>query len=169
MPSFTIRPATPADVPAILSLIRELAAYEKLSHACVATEDLLTRHLFGEGTEKAAEALVAEAPADSGGGATSIVAYAIYFKTFSTFLARPGLYLEDLYVQPAHRHRGIGTAFFRRLAAIALARNFGRIEWSVLTWNAPALTFYQQLGAQPLTDWSMMRLTEESFPTLAHS
>ncbi len=150
----TIRPAGEADVSAILGLIRELAEFEKLGDACVADEALLRRHLFG--AEKAAEALVAEA---GDAGHSTVVAYAIYFKTFSTFLARPGLYLEDLYVQPAHRHRGIGRGFLRRLAAICARHGYGRLEWSVLNWNAAAIGFYESLGARPLEGWTMYRLT----------
>jgi GNAT superfamily N-acetyltransferase len=154
----TIRPATPADVPAILGLIRELAAYEHLSDACIATEDLLTRHLFGP--EKAADALVAQV-------AGTVVAYAITFKTFSTFLARPGLYLEDLYVQPHHRHHGIGTALLKRLAKECIDNHYGRLEWSVLDWNAPSIAFYKSLGALPLDDWTMYRVTGDALEKLA--
>ena len=149
-----IRTATLSDVPAILGLIRELAAYENLTHACVATEALLREHLFGP--ERAAEALVAEAEV---AGAKQVVAYAIFFKTFSTFLARPGIYLEDIYVQPAHRRKGIGKALLRHLAQLAVKRNYGRVEWSVLDWNKPAIEFYKSLGAEPLDEWTMFRLT----------
>ena len=145
-----IRSATTADVPAILALIRELAAYESLSDACVATEALLRENLFGN--ERAAEALVAEVE----GG---VVAYAIFFKTFSTFLARPGIYLEDIYVQPAHRRKGIGKALLRHIAQLAVTRNYGRVEWSVLDWNTPSIGFYKSLGAVPLEEWTMFRLT----------
>jgi GNAT superfamily N-acetyltransferase len=163
-----IRPATEADVPAILSLIRELADYEHLSDQCIATEPLLAQHLFGP--EKAASALVAEVPSPNtaaGGGATSIVAYALYFKTFSTFLARPGLYLEDLYVQPPHRNQGIGTALLQHLAQLCTQNNYGRLEWSVLDWNTPSIAFYQSLGAHPLNDWTQFRLTGKSLAALA--
>ena len=145
-----IRPATPADVPAILALIRELAAYEKLSHACVATEGLLREHLFGP--ERAAEALVAEEDA-------GVVGYAIFFKTFSTFLGRAGMYLEDIYVRPAQRRKGIGKALLREIAQLAVARGYGRVEWSVLDWNVPSIEFYKSLGAVGLEEWTMMRLT----------
>jgi GNAT superfamily N-acetyltransferase len=155
-----IRPATATDVPAILALIRELAAYEKLTHACVATEELLAQHLFGP--ERAAEALVAE---DTG----QVVGYAIYFKTFSTFLAKPGLYLEDLYVQPAHRRRGLGKALLRHLAQLAITRGYGRVEWAVLDWNAPSIAFYKSLGAVPLDEWTMFRLTGDALQVFANS
>ena len=154
----TIRPATPADVPAILGLIRELAAYEKLSHVCVATEDLLTAHLFGP--ERAADSLVALVDG-------AVVGYAIYFKTFSTFLARPGIYLEDIYVQPAHRGKGIGKSMLKRLAQLAVERGYGRVEWSVLDWNAPSIAFYKSLGAVPLDEWTMMRLTGDALTAFA--
>jgi GNAT superfamily N-acetyltransferase len=153
-----IRDATPSDVPAILSLIRELAAYENLSSACVATEELLDRHLFG--AERAAESLVAVV--DGG-----VVGYAIYFKTFSTFLAKPGIYLEDIYVQPAHRRHGIGKAMLKRLTQLAVERGYGRVEWSVLDWNAPSIAFYKSLGAVPLEEWTMFRLTGDALSTFA--
>jgi GNAT superfamily N-acetyltransferase len=153
-----IRPSTPADVPAILGLLREFAAYEKLSHACVATEADFLTHLFG--TNPAAEAMVAEV-----GGA--IVGYALWFRSFSTFLARPGIYLEDVYVQPAHRNRGIGKAFLRHLAQLAVERHYGRVEWAVLDWNTPSIAFYKSLGAEPLNDWTLFRLTGESLKQFA--
>jgi len=148
-----VRPATTEDVSAILALIRELAAYEHLTHACVATEELLRRHLFG--ADRAAEALVAEVDG-------AVVAYAIYFKTYSTFLALPGIYLEDIYVQVVHRRKGIGKAMLRELARIAVERGYGRVEWSVLDWNTPSIEFYKKLGAVPLDDWTMFRLTGEA-------
>jgi GNAT superfamily N-acetyltransferase len=153
-----IRPAEPSDVPAILSLIRELAEYEHLADACIASEDLLKKHLFGP--DRAAEALVAI-------DGTAVVGYAIYFKTFSTFLALPGIYLEDLFIQPAHRGKGLGKGLLRELARIATTRGYGRVEWSVLNWNAPAITFYESLGAKPLDDWTMYRLTGEALRDFA--
>ncbi|HUO11013.1 MAG TPA: GNAT family N-acetyltransferase [Phycisphaerae bacterium] len=153
-----IRPARESDVPAILSLIRELAEYEKLTHACVASTEHFIQHLFGP--NPAAEAMVAEVD-----GRT--IGYAIWFRTFSTFLGRPGIYLEDVYVQPAHRGKGIGKAFLKHLARLAVERNYGRIEWSVLTWNEPSIGFYKSLGAQPLDEWKMMRLTGEELKAFA--
>jgi GNAT superfamily N-acetyltransferase len=153
-----IRPATRADVPAVLGLLRELAAYEKLSEACVATKELFAEHLFG--SHPAAEMLVATIDG-------TLVGYALWFRSFSTFLARPGIYLEDLYVQPAHRGKGIGTAFLKHLAQMAVARNYGRIEWAVLDWNAPSIAFYKSLGAQPLDAWTTFRLTGPALATLA--
>jgi len=148
-----IRPANPNDVPQILQFIRELAEYEKLTHACVATEELLRENLFG--TEPAAEVLVAEID-------SQVVAYALYFKTFSTFLARPGLYLEDIYVQPQHRGKGLGKGMLREIARIAVARNYGRVEWCVLDWNAPSIAFYKSLGAFPMDEWTIYRLTGDA-------
>jgi GNAT superfamily N-acetyltransferase len=156
----SIRPAVPADTPAILSLIRELAAYEKLSHACVATEDLVREHLFGP--SPAAEALVADLPPAHG-----IVAYAIFFRTFSTFLARPGLYLEDIYVQPSHRGQGIGKALLVEVCRLAQTRGYGRVEWAVLNWNTPSIAFYESMGAVPLDEWRGYRLAGEALDTVA--
>jgi GNAT superfamily N-acetyltransferase len=153
-----IRPATVNDAPAILALIRELADYEKLTHLLVTSEQDLRTHLFGP--SPAAEALVAEFDA-------GVVGYAIYFRTFSTFLGRPGLFLEDVYVQPAHRRRGIGKAFMIELGKLCVQRHYGRLEWSVLTWNTPSIGFYKALGATALDDWMQMRMTGESLVKLA--
>jgi GNAT superfamily N-acetyltransferase len=161
-----IRPAVESDSPAILALIHELADYEKLLHACIATEELLRQNLFGAGgRERAAEALVAEI--DAGGGKKQLVGYAIFFKSFSTFLARPGIYLEDLYVQPPHRRRGIGKAFLRRLAQLAMERGYGRVEWCVLDWNAPSIAFYKSLGAVPMDEWTTFRLAGDALQQFA--
>ena len=153
--SITVRPAAPADVPAILGFIRELAEYEKLSHAVVATEGALRRHLFGEGGRPAAECLIGEIGSAPQG-------FALYFTSFSTFLARPGIYLEDLYVRPAARGRGLGKALFTRLAALAVERGCGRLEWSVLDWNEPAIGFYRRMGAEPMSEWTVFRLSGEA-------
>jgi len=153
-----IRPATIADVPAILALIRELAEYEQLTHACIATEELLTRHLFGP--DRAAESMVALVD-------DRVVGYAIFFKTFSTFLALPGIYLEDIYVQPAHRGKGIGKTMLKSIAQLAVDRGYGRVEWSVLDWNAPSIAFYKSIGAMSLDEWTMMRLTGDSLKAFA--
>jgi GNAT superfamily N-acetyltransferase len=155
---FTLRPAAPQDLPAIVGLIRELAAFERLEHLVETTVDGLRPHLFGE--RPAAEAVVAEA-----GGA--VVAFALFFTNFSTFRCRPGLYLEDLYVQPAHRGAGIGQALLRHLAGLAAARGCGRFEWSVLDWNANAIAFYQRMGAQLLPDWRICRVGGESLAAMA--
>lgn len=145
-----IRPATERDVPAILTLIRALAEYEKLAHEVVATEDRLRGSLFGNAP--AAEALMAWAGDDA-------VGFALYFRSFSTFLGRPGMYLEDLFVEPAWRGRGIGRALLSRVARTAVERGFGRLEWAVLDWNEPALGFYRRLGAEPLDEWTVYRVT----------
>jgi GNAT superfamily N-acetyltransferase len=157
--STVIRPATPADVGAIFALMLELAEFEKLTHLFVATETGVHDALFGE--QRAAEALVAEA-----GG--RIVAYALFFHNFSTFLGRRGLYLEDLYVQPSQRGSGLGRAMLQRLAALAVERQCGRFEWSVLDWNQNAIDFYEKMGATVLPDWRIVRMTGDSLAQLAN-
>ena len=149
--------ATPADVPLILSLIRELAEYEKLAHECIATEDKLHTALFGQ--ERVAYAVIAY-DGDVAAG------YALYFLTFSTFLAKTGVYLEDLFVRPAHRKRGIGRRLLQYVARVAAERG-GRMEWSVLTWNELALGVYRAIGARRLDDWAIMRLTGPELAALA--
>jgi GNAT superfamily N-acetyltransferase len=146
----TLRSATAADVPLILSLIRDLATYEKLLPEVVATEDSLRRTLFGEAP--AAHVVIAEEDGQPAG-------FALYFFNYSTFLSKPGIYLEDLFVKPEFRGRGTGKALLLHLAKIANARGCGRMEWAVLDWNEPAKGFYQKLGAVPLADWRVMRLT----------
>ena len=153
-----IRPAAAGDAAAILSLIRELADYENLTAMLVTTEDDLRMHLFG--SRPTAEAMVAEFD-------EVVVGYAIYFRTFSTFLGKAGIYLEDVYVQPAHRRRGIGKAFMIELAKLCVQRNYGRLEWSVLKWNTPSINFYKTLGAAPLDEWMQMRLAGASLGKLA--
>lgn len=156
--AFEIREAQPGDEVAIAAMIHELAAYERLADECQATPEGLSRALFGE--RPAAEALVACVGEE-------IVAYAIYFQSFSTFLAKPGLYLEDLYVRPAHRRRGIARACLQRLAQICAERGYARLEWAVLTWNELAARQYRKLGAAPLDDWRTWRLTGEGLERLA--
>ena len=155
-----IVPATERDIPVILSFIRKLADYEKLSHQVVATEELLREHLFG--SRPMAEVILAywdDVPAG----------FALLFHNFSTFLARPGIYLEDLFVDPPHRGKGIGKALLRRLARIAVERDCGRFEWAVLDWNQSAIDFYRSLGAVPLDDWTLYRVTGEALHRLAES
>lgn len=147
--------AGPDDVGAILRLIRGLAEYERLAHEVVATETGLHESLFG--ARPVAEALLARLP-----GSPEPVGFALYFSSFSTFLGRAGIYLEDLFVLPEHRGRGIGRALFQRVAAIAVERDAGRLEWAVLDWNEPALRFYRAMGAQPMGDWTVQRLTGEA-------
>ncbi|UGQ12890.1 GNAT family N-acetyltransferase [Yinghuangia sp. ASG 101] len=153
-----IRTAVRDDVPTILRFIRELAAYERSEHEVRTTEDDLARDLFGP--HPAAQVLVAE---DDTGGA---IGFALWFTTYSTWLGRPGLYLEDLYVTPDARGSGHGRALLRALARIAVARGYGRVEWSVLNWNEPAIGFYKALGAAPQDDWTVYRLTGEPLATL---
>ncbi len=155
-----IDPATPADVPLILGFIRELAEYERLSDQVSATESALDATLFG--AHPAAEVLIAR---DDDGPA----GFALFFANYSTFLARPGLYLEDLYVRPDRRGRGIGRSLLAHIASLAVARGCGRFEWSVLDWNAPAIGFYRALGATPLDEWSIFRLTGDALQALAQS
>lgn len=145
-----IRPARPGDGPLLLTLIGELADYEALRHEVVATADALESTLFGE--RPAAEALIAEV-GDAAAG------FALFFPTYSTFLARPGLHLEDLFVRPAHRGRGCGRRLFRAVAATALERGCGRLEWAVLDWNTPAIDFYRRAGAEAMDGWTTHRLT----------
>lgn len=156
--AFTVRPAARADVPAILSMIRELAEYEQLTHLCTATAEELAHGLFG--ADATAEALVA----DSGG---EVAGYAIYFHNFSTFLGRKGLYLEDLYVRPALRYRGCGRALLIAVARIAAERGCARFEWIALDWNTPAIDFYERLGAQQMGEWKLMRVTGDAIQKLA--
>jgi GNAT superfamily N-acetyltransferase len=156
----TIIPATESHVPQILSFIRELAEYERLSYVVTATEDDLRRSLFGK--RPYAEVILAyEHDAAAG--------FALFFHSFSTFLGQPGVYLEDLYVKPEFRGRGIGRALLERLAQIAVERSCGRLEWAVLDWNKPAIGFYKRLGAVPMDDWTTFRLTGEALHELANS
>jgi GNAT superfamily N-acetyltransferase len=155
---FTIRAAQEIDVPVILQLIRELAEYERLLHEVTATEAGLRQRLFG--ARPYAEALVAEVDESAAG-------FALFFHNFSTFLGKPGVYLEDIFVRPEYRGRGIGTAFFRQLAQLALERDCGRLEWAVLNWNEPALKFYRSLGAASMSDWTVQRVTGEGIKRLA--
>jgi len=151
--SFTLRAAEPRDLTAIVGLIRELADFEHLSHLVETTEDKLRPHLFG--ARPVAEAAVAEVDG-------AVVAFALFFTNFSTFLAQPGLYLEDLYVRPALRGRGIGRALLEHLGALAVERGCGRFEWSVLDWNANAIRLYEGMGATVMPDWRICRVTGDA-------
>jgi len=155
---FLIRAATPADVAELLRLIHELAVYEKLEHMAVGTTPLLHEALFGK--RPVCEALIAEV----GGRA---VGFALFFSTFSTFLCKAGLYLEDLFVEPAHRGSGIGKALLKRLAAITVERDGGRFEWRVLDWNEPSIRFYEALGATIMREWLLARVTGPELARLA--
>lgn len=153
-----IRSAVAEDIPAILGFVKELAEYEHLSHMVTATEADLREALFGE--RPYAEAIVATWRGEAAG-------FGLFFHNYSTFLARPGIYIEDVYVRPSHRGRGLGKALLARIAAIAVARRCARIEWSVLKWNEPSIRFYRSLGAAPLEEWQMFRMTGEAISRLA--
>jgi GNAT superfamily N-acetyltransferase len=167
--NITIRSATVDDVPLILGFVKALAEYEHLSHEVEATEEQLRETLFGEGFDKAGEpsafrrtaevviAHVNDAPAG----------FALFFHNYSTFLAKPGMYLEDLFVNPEFRGNGVGKALLVYLARLAVERGCGRLEWSVLDWNTPAIEFYQRLGARPMDEWTVFRLTGDTLAQLA--
>jgi GNAT superfamily N-acetyltransferase len=158
MTEFEIRTTTETDVPVILQLIRELATYERAPDAVVATEADLREVLFG--AKPSAEVLLALENATP-------IGFAVFFHNFSTWLGRPGLYLEDLFVRPEKRGKGYGRALLVRLAQIAKERGCGRMEWAVLDWNDPAIQFYRQLGAAPMDEWTIFRLTEDGIARLA--
>ena len=158
MNAFTIRPAEPADVSHIYDMIVELAVFEKLEHLVVATEALLHEGLFSD--RPAAEAIVGVEDGE-------VVCFALYFHNFSTFLTKKGLYLEDLYVKQAHRGKGYGRQMLMALARIAVERECGRFEWSVLDWNENAIRFYEGMGADVMPDWRICRVTGEALTKLA--
>ena len=153
-----IRQATEADVPLILQFIRELAEYERLAERVVTNEELLRRTLFGN--PRFAEVLIAEEEGAAAG-------FALFFHNYSTFLGRPGIYLEDLFVRESMRGRGIGKSLLTKLARIARERGCGRVEWAVLDWNAPSIAFYRSIGAVSLDDWKIMRLTGDALDAMA--
>ena len=153
-----IRPAEPRDVPAVVGLIRELAEFEHLSHLCEVSPETLAPHLFGE--RPVVECVVGEIQHE-------VVAFALFFTNFSTFLSRPGLYLEDLYVQPAQRGTGLGKALLEHLGRLAAQRGCGRFEWSVLDWNERAIRFYEGMGATLLPDWRICRISGERLAAFA--
>ena len=158
--NISLRAATIADTPRILAFIRGLAEYEKLSHVCLATEESLRRTLFGP--RPFAEVIMADYDGRPAG-------FALFFHNYSTFRAAPGIYLEDLYVLPALRGKGIGKALLGELARLAVDRGCARLEWSVLDWNAPAIAFYKSIGAEPQDEWTIFRVTDESLNRLAKS
>jgi len=159
-----IRTATEEDVPLILRFIRELAQYERLEHQVVATEESVRATLFGD--RRYAEVLISEVPVDNG---VDPCGFALFFHNYSTFLSRPGIYLEDLYVRPELRGHGYGRALLARLASIAVERGCGRVEWAVLNWNEPAIRFYGSLGALPMDQWTVYRITGEALENLVSS
>ncbi|PSM47130.1 GNAT family N-acetyltransferase [Chroococcidiopsis sp. CCALA 051] len=156
--NFEMRFAEPDDVPLVLQFIKELAEYEQLSHEVVATEAILRESLFGD--RKGAEVIL-------GYYQKQPVSFALFFHNFSTFLGRAGIYLEDLYVKPEMRGRGIGRVMLSYLAYLAQERNCGRLEWWVLDWNETAINFYQKLGAVPMNEWTVFRVTDRSLIDLA--
>ena len=158
MADICIVAVTEADVPLVLEMIRELAEYERLSHMVTATEDLLRETLFG--ARPAAEVLLAWDGAECAG-------FALFFANYSTFLAKPGIYLEDLFVKPHARGKGFGLALLREVARLAAERGCGRVEWSVLDWNEPSIGFYKKLGATPMNEWTTFRLTGDALERLA--
>ena len=155
-----IRPATADDVPLLVAFIRELAEYERLAHEAAATVDSLRDALFGP--RPAAEALFAELDGRP-------VGYAIFFTNFSSFTGRPGIYLEDIYVQPASRAQGIGKRLLAYVAQVAVERGCGRLEWAVLDWNEPSIQFYKSLGARAMSDWTTYRLTGDDLKKLGRA
>lgn len=156
-PDFEIREGTLSEIPTILTFIKELAEYEKMSDDVVANEKLLKEHLFGE--KKSAEVVIAYYQ-------NKPVGFALYFYNFSTFLGRPGLYLEDLYVRKQMRGNGFGKALLKHLAKIATKKKCGRMEWAVLNWNEPSIQFYKSLGANPMNDWTVYRVTGNALKEL---
>lgn len=160
MSKINVRPAQTGDCELVCELIHELAEYEKLAHACLVTPGALRAQLFG--VRPAAECVMGELDGVAQG-------FALFFQNFSTFMAKPGLYLEDLFVRPAARGQGLGEALLRRLAQIACERGYGRMEWSVLDWNEPAIGFYRKLGAMPMDEWTVFRVTGDSLTSLANA
>ena len=160
MAAIHIRRATPLDVPIILTFIRELAAYEKLADQVVATDDDMYVALFGE--RPVIEAVIATKDDEP-------VGYALFFPTFSTFLGKPGMYLEDVYVRPAARGLGIGRKLLEHLARVTVQRGWGRLEWAVLDWNEPSIAFYKKMGAKAMDEWTVFRLAGQELQKLAGS
>lgn len=157
-PELNMRFAVEADIPLILSFIREIAEFERLSHEVSATEESLRDSLFrGTSCPEVILCFMDEQP----------VAYAVFYHNFSTFVGRKGLYLEDIYVKPEHRHSGVGRQLFKFIAKVAVERNCGRMEWAVLNWNRPAIRFYESMSARPLTDWTLFRMQEDQIKKVA--
>ncbi|MFN5854318.1 MAG: GNAT family N-acetyltransferase [Pseudanabaenaceae cyanobacterium] len=163
---FNLRLAESEDVPAIFGLIQSLAQYENLAHLVTGSPAALHEDLFG--SNSCIECLVAESTVHEGQPVPQIIGFALFFTNYSTFLTRRGIYLEDLFVLPQYRRKGIGKAMISKVAEIALDRRCGRFEWAVLDWNTPAINFYQQLGAEILPDWRICRATGAALQSLAH-
>jgi GNAT superfamily N-acetyltransferase len=157
IPQFAIRGASKTDVPVILAFIKELADYERLSHEVTATEEILRETLFGR--RRTAEVAI-------GYFKSQPVGFVLFFHNYSTFLGQPGIYIEDLFIDEAFRRRGFGTALLRHVARLATERGCGRLEWSVLDWNEPAINFYRKLGAVPMKEWTVFRLTGKALGQL---
>jgi GNAT superfamily N-acetyltransferase len=157
-PGWQIKSATESDVPVILTFIKKLAEYERLTHEVVATEDLLRETLFGK--HRTAEVAI-------GYIETEAVGFVLFFHNYSTFLGKPGLYIEDLFVDEDHRRRGYGRALLLHVARLAKERGCGRLEWAVLDWNQPAIDFYKKLGASPMSEWTVFRVTAKNLDELA--
>lgn len=166
-PPVEIRVATQDDVPVILAFIRGLAEYERLSQHVVATEESIAKSMFGQ--RPAAEAILAFAPLENPAHPPQAVGFALFFENFSTFAGRRGMYLEDLFVMPEARGRGIGKSLFRELARISVEREYCRLDWAVLDWNEPAIKFYRSIGAEVMDEWTINRLTGRSLLALAGS
>jgi GNAT superfamily N-acetyltransferase len=163
MNAINIRSAQPEDTETVFRLIKELAEYEQLSHQVTGSVELLRNHLFGE--RPCVEAILAE---DQSEPTTKAIGFALFFTNYSTFLTKPGLYLEDLFVMPDYRGQGIGKLLLSHLAKLSLERDCGRLEWSVLDWNELAIGFYQRIGATVLPDWRICRVTGDAIATLSN-
>lgn len=159
-PEITLRPATPNDVSVLFHLIQALAEYEKLTHAVTGSAEALEEHLFS--AQPYVEAIIAEVQGKAAG-------FALFFHNYSTFLTQPGIYLEDLFVLPEHRRKGIGKALIKYLAQLAVERGCGRLEWSVLDWNEPAIAFYDRMGASILPDWRICRVSGDAIASIANT
>lgn len=159
-PGIRIRQAAPGDAPLVLEFIQALAEYERLRHECIATVEDVDRTLFGP--DPVPRVLIAESDGEP-------VGFALWFRNYSTFLARPGIYLEDLFVRPEARGRGVGKALLATLARIAVERGYGRVEWWVLDWNAPSIEFYRSIGAVAMDEWTVFRLTGDAMRRLGET
>lgn len=165
MARVTIRPATPGDIPLILTLVRELAEYEREPHAAVATGEQMHRALFGDPAREGKGAGIAECVMGEVDGVTE--GFALFFHNYSTWTGNPGIYLEDLFVRPHARGNGLGKALLAHLARLAVERGCSRVQWSVLDWNEPAIAFYRRLGAEPMSAWTVYKLTGDAIGALA--